>query len=250
MKKLFTLFPILAFTIFTQAQTSSFQVLDEDNGNALVTNGQAFYQSTTPNGTDYTKHFEIKNVSTNTIVIRVRKDEIQINEVTPSDKAEAYFCFDTYCYIPSIISATEALAPGGSFKFYPKFDEASQVGQSTVGYEVSDMGNPSDIINIELRYNNPLSIKKASNWMLNASSVYPNPATSMAKIDVISNTSLNDVNVDVMNVLGTKVSSTKTNFHAGKNSVAISTDDFSAGIYFMVVKHNDKSIVRKFTVSK
>lgn len=248
MKKLYFVLS-LASTIGMYAQ-SAFQVKDVDNGNSIVVNNQVFTKTTTPNAAGVAHHIEIKNVSAATHSFVMRKFENLLNTVSVTDMASAYFCFNTFCFIPTTTAATITLNANETFNFYPKLDEASVVGESNIVYEFSDMNNGSDALNMEFRYNPPVGVKENSIKFSTISSVYPNPASSRAVVDIQSEKEMNDVALKVYNSLGSMVQEKKVDLMKGKNNVVIDAASLDAGIYFVSLGAGNNKTVKKLIISK
>ena len=219
------------------------EVRDIDNANALVSNNEIFHKTTTAGGTDFSFHFEIKNTSANTITVSVRKYEDLINTVTISDLAEAYFCFNTYCYIPTVITATTQLTAGSTFTFIPKLDEASVVGESNVRYRISAEGNNLYVV---LKYNAPVGLKDLSNNN-NFLSLYPNPCSDNFTIEFENEKE--QFELAVYNSIGSKVITENKKLSVGKNKVNVNTQSLSPGIYFIQISQGEKKLTKKIIIN-
>ncbi|MBK9285239.1 MAG: T9SS type A sorting domain-containing protein [Sphingobacteriaceae bacterium] len=220
------------------------EVRDIDNANALVSNNQIFQKTTTAGGTDFSFHFEIKNTSANTITVSVRKYEDLMNTVTVNDKAEAYFCFNTYCYIPSIITATTQMTSGSTFTFLPKLDEASVVGESKVRYRISAEGND---FYVDLRYNAPVGINEV-NKNINSLLVYPSPASEVLSIN-LQNKEIKKTTLSLYNSLGALIISEIRTTTSGNNSFDFNVSDLNSGIYFLQIKQGEEKMTKKIIIS-
>lgn len=78
----------------------------------------------------------------------------------------------------------------------------------------------------------------------------PNPATTetIINFNLIAN---GLVQIELYNSLGIKVKSVADNYyHSGKHSVKVVTNDLVNGIYYYVLKSNNKSIAKKMIVSR
>ena len=76
---------------------------------------------------------------------------------------------------------------------------------------------------------------------------YPNPASSVAKIEISLENSA-DVVVTLVNALGQEVYSSINNLRTGLNSVSIDVKDFEAGIYFYTVSTENFSTTKRLIV--
>jgi hypothetical protein len=248
MKKLYFLLAVLA--AFGISAQSAFQIKDVDNGNTIVVNNQVFTKTTTPSAAGVAHHIEIKNVSATTHSFVMRKFENLINTVSGTDMASAYFCFNTFCFIPTTLAATIALTPNETFNFYPKLDEATVVGESNIVYEFSDMNNGSDALNMEFRYNPPVGLKENATKFSSISAVYPNPAVNKASIEINAEKEMNDVSVKIYNSLGSIVQEKKADLAKGKNSLNIDASSLESGIYFVSLGSGNNKSVKKLIITK
>jgi hypothetical protein len=249
MKKIY----ILLFTVCSliAVSQSSFLIKDQGNGNSVVVNNQVISMTTSASAVGIERDLEIKNVSAATRTFVMLKSENQLNTVVnPSDMASAYFCFNTFCYIPTTMSATIALTAGQSFTFHPKLDEASVVGQSDISYEFSDQANGSDNLVMEFRYNYPVGVKENSMKIATVSGLYPNPAITKASIDLITEREMENVAVKVYNSLGVVVTDKKVDLVKGKNNVSIDAANFESGLYFVSIGNGNNRIVKKLIITK
>lgn len=242
MKRLFTSLFLLLILI-SHAQ-SPVEVRDEENSMALVTNNQVFTGSVAALGTA-SHHFEIKNISANTITVTVRKYEDLINTVNISDKAAAYYCFDGICWSPSIITATYQLTAGSSFSFIPKLDEASVMGESNIRYRVSAGGFD---LYFTLKYNIPAGIRSNSG-NYSSLSLYPNPSSGKVFASISSEGELNAAKLNVYNSLGALVISNEIALKKGSNTFSLETDELGSGIYFVQFQTGKSTITKRITIS-
>jgi hypothetical protein len=249
MKKIYVL--LFAVSSLIAVSQSAFQIKDQGNNNVVVVNNQVISMTTSANAVAVERDLEIKNVSAATRTFVMFKTENQLNTVVnPSDMASAYFCFNTFCYIPTTMSATIALTPGQTFTFHPKLDEASVVGQSNISYEFSDQSNGSDALNMEFRYNYPVGVKENSMKIAAVSALYPNPASTKATIDLSTERDMENVSIRVYNSLGVVVSDKKMDLAKGKTNVAIDAAALESGLYFVSIGNGNNRIVKKLIITK
>lgn len=242
MKSFFTSLFIFLALIF-KAQTP-LEVKDAENSMALVVNNQVFTSSVSALGTA-SRHFEIKNISANTITVTVRKYEDLINTVNISDKAAAYYCFDGICWSPSIITATYQVTAGSSFSFIPKLDEASVMGESNIRYRISSLGND---LYLTIKYNLPAGLSEI-NTAVSSLVVYPNPSNGTTFAEMISKTENEMVKLALYNSLGSLVESKDVILNKGKNTVSAGTENLEAGVYFLQIQKGNTRITKKITIT-
>jgi hypothetical protein len=246
MKKLYFL-SLISLSFAAQAQ-SPIDVKDIDNSLAAVTNSQTFVKTTTPNGLEFPYHFQIKNLSANTLTFSVRKYEDLLN-AAGGTTAQAYFCFNTFCYTPGVSSATIQLPAGTTFSFIPKLDEATAVGESDLRYKISD-GTPADDFWIYLKYNPPVNVKENTALFANTTSFYPNPSSSKTSIDITVSQDVAGTTLSVFNSLGAQVMNKEVALHKGKNTVSVDTENLESGIYFVRIVNGESRITKKITINK
>lgn len=95
----------------------------------------------------------------------------------------------------------------------------------------------------------PNGVKELNETISNLS-FYPNPASVNATIEVtlVENTKMDVV---ILNSVGQVISSKSVNGFVGDNKVSIDLSSLSSGMYFYQVKtNNNKSVTKKFAVSK
>lgn len=250
MKKLYVLIIALG-TYGAYSQSSNLLIKDLENGNATVSNNQVFNQSTTASGVDFHHILEVKNTSASSQTISVRKYEDQVNTVSGNDKAQAYFCFNTYCYTPEVMTATTALAAGASFTFYPKLDEASQVGESDIRYKITTTADVAgENMILVMKYNAPVLVKENSTYFASVSAIYPTPSASKAYMDLTVAQETNGLTLKVINSVGSVVLNKQISLNKGKNTIGIDSENFDSGIYFVTLSNGSSKISKKLIITK
>jgi hypothetical protein len=90
------------------------------------------------------------------------------------------------------------------------------------------------------------SVKPLS--MLNADvKLYPNPASTNTNL-VVNAKENSAVEVSISNALGQKVSSQKTNLHAGQNSLELPVSNLNAGVYFVNISDGNGSLTKQLVI--
>jgi len=239
---------ILVFSLFLaglNAQNAVFQITDQENGNAMVVNNDMFTHFTT-NGSTAHHEFEFKNISPVTQTITIRKSEIQINITPLPDTAKAYFCTGATCYQPDVINVSVILAPNEAMVFRAYLDEASVAGQSEVSYKFSSAGQT---VIFSLKYNaDPVSVKKYAGFNSGVSDVFPNPCYAKSFITVNSAETGANMNLTLLNSLGSIVSSKEVVMVNGKNTINLETENLSTGVYFVRLSNGVSVATRKITI--
>ena len=232
-----------------QSQSSVFKITNNTNGSAVLINGDVFYHSTASLAT-IEHDFEVKNISSTTKTLSVRKYDDVINTVSASDKAEAYFCTGTTCYQPTNYSASMVLNPNESVIFKAEFVEASTVGQSSIRFKFNDAANTSDALTLTLAYNNPLSVKTINSVFSSISNVYPNPSIGKTYINVTAAQTVDGVTLSILNSLGELVNTQPVILNKGVNKLVIDSENLSSGIYFLAINYNSSTISKKIIITK
>lgn len=266
MKKLILLVSTIVISSVSMVAQSSLLVTNVSNGNSVITNNMVIYKTvgdTVANQLD----INIKNISSNTHTYKMRMYYDTRHYVAPTDTANPYFCFGGQCYQPCtmISSKTETLLtnqdaatsttvspnPGTGHPISVHYDEASVAGYSAIRYRIYETTNPSvDLMEFTVKYNDPTaSIKTNSSLFSNVSDVFPNPSNTKASVIVNTLSDLNNVNVSIMNTLGSIVTSKNTELVAGKNTISLEVEGLSTGIYFATISSGNSKIVKKFTVN-
>ncbi|MDF2449297.1 MAG: hypothetical protein K0R26_1801 [Bacteroidota bacterium] len=102
---------------------------------------------------------------------------------------------------------------------------------------VSDISNPI-----------PTSVKN-ENALVNTLSLYPNPASTNATINVVLKQDAK-MEIAVLNTVGQILYSSNVSGVKGSNLVDVDLTSLSAGMYFYQVKIDNTSVTKKFTLSK
>ena len=82
---------------------------------------------------------------------------------------------------------------------------------------------------------------------MNATRVYPNPATDVLNIEVNASQA-SEMSINVYNIMGQNVMSKNVNITTGMNTRSISTSELNSGIYFVTVRANGFENTMKFIV--
>lgn len=228
-----------------------FQVINtQTNPHTVMSSGDVVINETVP-GTTAGHHFEMKNASSVTRTVSIRKTVVTLNVVIPQDdEARAYFCTGTDCYDASVMNVTIILGAGDTMSFTSDLDEATVAGYSEVNYKFSARG-PADTnsVDFNVKYNpSPVGISKNSAVLSGVSSLFPNPTNGNAFVTINSDRELNGVQVSVINSLGARVSSKEVNLNNGKNVIALGTENLNAGIYFVSIRSGSTVVTKKLTV--
>ena len=247
MKKKSIFFSAFLLSCLSILSQSTFEITTETD---VVVNANDIYYYSTSAGSSSDGHFDIKNISATTQTFTVRKYEDVINTVSPTDMAEASFCTGLNCYPPSVTNAIMILSPNQEILFKPSLQEASVTGVSQIRYKFSNANNTSEAITITLKYANTVSLAKNNLNLFNEVSIFPNPASSKSALILNASSELSQATISIVNSLGAEVTSKSVDLNIGKNTIPLSVEDLSEGIYFISISSTGKSITKKLIVSK
>lgn len=248
MKKFYYLFLLLNLFNVCTSQTI-IELKHISTSTTVVTNNQVFNETTTALSTK-ASNFKLKNLASSTKVFYIQKYDNVINTVNASDKAEANFCTGSVCYPPTTMSATLSLTAGESIDFIADLLEASVVGQSNIGYEISDMNNSTDMISISFNYNAPTGIHEIS-IIQSYSHLYPNPANNMVNFTLNLNKDAQSSSIKIYNSIGEVVKVNNIELYKGINTIQEDISSLDAGIYFVQLTVDNYILpTKKLTVTK
>lgn len=257
MKKILLLTSALFVSVCVNAQ-SSLEVIDINNGQAVLTNNTVIDYTTTPLGTapddHITTEINAKNLSSSTKVYGLKRFDDVLNP-----GASAYFCVGgANCYPASVTVSpiTITLTPNQDFNAHNKvllldLEEGSTVGYSAIRYQIYNVNDPNDVFTFTLKYNNTNAVGiKETNLFSSVSGVYPNPAAGKASISINAAADAGNTIITITNSLGSVVSTKNMMVNAGKNTISLDTENLSSGIYFATIISGNNRVVKKFTVNK
>lgn len=229
-----------------QAQVTNFQIKDNNNGGAIVSDGQTFYHPTQNLGPTINHEFEIKNISAGTLSLSLRKYEDLMNtvSVTNSDVAQSYFCFGTNCLPATVFSYSIELAPGETTLLEAKFDEASVAGHSVVRFKFNNKINTAEAITVTLKYDSNVGIKTLSAAEAGGFSVGPNPAN--ANVYIKAEDALKPIEqIELIDALGKKVYG---NDEMQLTETMIPLQGIAPGIYLLRINGKTQNIQQKILI--
>ena len=237
MKKLF-LFIYLAViaAYFGYSQIS----LSLSDSTGPLANNAFIYKSGTPTADEIVAYVFVKNNTSNTIPVMVKK--VVIDTVSGSYNM---FCWGL-CFAPNVyISPTPINVNAGatdSTNFSGHYVPNTHKGISSLRYVFFDRTNPLDSVCVNIVYTafplgiNPLAEKAT------ISNAYPNPAKDITTIDYSGPASANG-SLIIRNLLGIIVKETLLNANSGK--VSVFTGDLPDGVYFYSLNVDGKTGITK-----
>ena len=239
----------LSAIIISGFSQGSFQILDDLGGDLTG----ALYTFTGPNApTDpYFKHdvdIVVKNTTGAAINTKVKRIEL-----TSLPGTFNYFCFGGVCYNkmaadsnyifpspsdPEIIDYI-SVAGGATSTVNTYLEPNAAVGTTKFRYVVYDGANPSDsaYVDIEFDITPASSVDERTN--LNVS-LFPNPCDDRAILTLDGDFSGNDLEVNLVDILGKKHLSF-TNV-ISPNRMTINTSNLAEGVYFVTVRQGPNAV--------
>lgn len=247
MKKLLLLISTLVIGLSNTNAQTSIEISNGSFGGFIVNNDVITDDVTAGNQSHI--YISIKNIGSSTKTYGLKRTDVVLNS-----GADAYFCFAGTCYVPAVtVSPNNVTLNAGqqdqATQIY--YDENVADGYSEIKYEVYDVNNPTDKVTFTFKYNPALAtgLKSYTSVFASVSDVYPNPSASKATIVVNAVTGSN-ATVSITNALGSIVSSKSLELSAGKNTVALDSENLNSGIYFATIISGNHKVVKKFTINK
>jgi len=235
MKKFYT--TTVLSLLFTALFGQTAQIIDHNN--TIINNGDTVtYFSKDINASEHYLEFKIKNTSSATISYKVRQKSISIE-----GNSSRYFCFAGSCYSPAIDLSSSSLTLKASqtsllneFSTHYKpygYSSGSIVtypGTSIIAYSVFDKNTPSDSTYFIIKYTviDATSINENKN-NYSIGNIYPNPTSDYFFINY-NITNANTAQIEISNLLGSKVLS--QNISTMNNKAKVDINKLSSGIYF------------------
>ncbi len=246
MKKTLLLFVVLLANAVLVFGQGSLQIIDK-NGLVVEEGTRIILRDTNVsvwaiNSEDY----YIRNVGSQTVSVRVKRELVQEVEDT-----ENYMCFGN-CYssdlnetpAPGFLVAPGAITTNEQF-FSAHYNPKGHEGITLIKYTFYDNNNPSDNVYFLIDfYAGPnvgiIDIDKTAKL-----SAYPNPATTMLKIDYAAEMP-NGAQLVMYNIAGQKVFSQTLEDSA--STVNVSVVDFPKGVYMYRIEANGYQTASKKVV--
>jgi len=185
----------------------------------------------------------VKNVSSDSVLVRFKRIDGNYNQLTDNNA----ICWGI-CFIQSISvsppSYSVMLGPGdtasASTHVYPDQDGVARTGNIT--YVFFDSDNESDSVSYEVRYVTATDLSLANLAVEPELSVYPNPATDHLEINYVTQSS-QKTSFEIINLVGSKVYS--KSLEATESTLNLNISNLNAGIYFCVLKVDNKLVTSK-----
>lgn len=193
----------------------------------------------------------VKNEDTRALDVMAKKTEISIQ-----DGAVCTFCW-IGCYPPStFVSPDPATIAGGDL--FVDFHGALQptdwsvgvpVGESDVLFTFYVDGNPNDSVSFIAHFERTTGLDQMTKDQIRFSDAYPNPSSQVANVNYELPSGVNNAQIAVYNLLGTKVQ--EINLNDKQGTAVIPVNELGNGIYFYsIVANNEVVATKKLIVNK
>jgi hypothetical protein len=243
------LFLLLLFSFVLRAQMSTFEIREIERSDFTISLNSLYYQTAIPYQTTE-RSFIIKNTSSVSQTISIKKSEILLNTLSNFDKAEAFFCTGVTCYASHIFTGAMVLNAGQTAVFKAQLIEASTTGESIVSYKFSNnTTNESTVITI--KYNSPLagfSKLESAPSKLNSLKIYQ---SNLGKsLNIISSETLSNSILKIQDTNGALIYSQKIGSQGYEAVISLESIAIHSGIYFASIITEDNSTTKKIIINK
>lgn len=252
MKK-FIISALSVLSVAAFAQTTSIQLKDVNNSNAVIPANGNLYKFV---GANHTISFDIDitNMGSTQNTYNVKRYDYVLNT-----NASAHFCFGGNCYTSAtevspnpltLNSGQSASQVAGSYNLLTvELDEAPTVGISKIKYTFFNTANVSDSVQITVNYNvtAPVGIKENTKT-IGSLELFPNPAKGFTSIRINSPIAA-ESELMVYNSLGEVVYSKNLFLNEGKNKIDVNLENLPSGVYFASLKTGEASISKKLIIN-
>ncbi|MHB8259954.1 MAG: T9SS type A sorting domain-containing protein [Bacteroidia bacterium] len=191
-KQLFTLSIVVA--CFCKSNAQSFQLIDTTGGVA-----QSSYTFWVDTSSAYSYTFNIKNVTSSSISIKVKKYVISNSALDAIS-----FCVGTNCYPPSTtLSAAVSIATNSVTTLLTDFTSVNTPNTAQVRYTVFNTNTLSDSISVTINYNVTLAAGIKQLGMMNDEvKIYPNPSNGLFNLSVSQFDNNKTTSIEIYNTIG------------------------------------------------
>lgn len=237
MKKIILLFA-LVYLVSLAAISQSIEISFDGS---VIPNGGTITPTDTSSQVSFAINLGVKNKSTNSIPIRVKKKDLYLVSGT-----ENSFCWGQ-CEPPGVDTSSSVitLAAGVSDKnsFVGDYSALGFAGKSRVMFTFFVDNNPNDSTSIIIEYNAGSAvgffkpIASVDNFQ-----AFPNPAKSMVNINY-NGSNLVNAKIEIRSIIGTLAKTITVNAQSGEFKFDVS--DLNNGVYFYSLLINDKTLISK-----
>lgn len=155
----------------------------------------------------------------------------------------SHFCWDL-CYGPQTnVSNNYVTIPAmstNSVNFVGDLETGGLAGSSDVTYTFYVDGNITDQTSVVINYNYTTGINDISSGKAQISSARPNPADAFTTMSYSLKADPSFYKIELVNMVGSKVA--EYSLQTKNGVVTIPTNELNSGIYFYVLKENNKTI--------
>lgn len=238
---------LLFIALFALGYTASAQSLALTyEGNTLASNSTIMV-ILDPGVEVVTAYIGCINNNADTVSVKTKKI------IQPGDtlaETSNYFCWGA-CFPPYIYISPNSIPiePGATNNdFYADYEPRTIIGVSTITYVFFNADNPNDSASVTVQWNaSPAGLGQDLLKQMKLSDAYPNPASTVARIDYSLPAGMENSHLVISNLLGAKVKEIPVSSLQGRIDIPVS--DLPNGIYFYTLKtQNNLAITQKFVV--
>jgi hypothetical protein len=242
MKKLLLSFILLTFAMAGFSQNLSLSY----DGNALPPNGNLMIICD-PSEIVVTAYISCTNNSSVPMNVKTKKIIQEGDTLTGTSN---YFCwgacFPDFVYVsPNYITIDPTVT---NTDFYADYEPRTIPGVSRITYVFFDESNPNDSASVTVDWNaSPAGLGEDILSQVSLSAAYPNPASTVARIDYELPAGLENSTLVVSNMLGATVKEMTLGNTYGRLEIPVA--NLPNGIYFYTLKgNNNLAVTKKFVV--
>ena len=138
---------------------------------------------------------------------------------------------------------------GADVRNYLEFEARSFSNKSNIELRILNLSNPSEFIDLKYNFSTTLTSALEELKQKAISAPYPNPAVNVAYLDYHLPESVEDVEIQLVNLIGQKMANIPLMYKGG--TATISTGNMSSGVYFIyLMVEGKKWSTRKLVISK
>ena len=233
----------IVFISFLGSHAQSLQLLDTTGAThgSTGTVAQQSYTYTVDTSAAYPVKFNVKNTTSSSISVKVRKYLIS----NPAGDAIT-FCIGLNCYPPTTTLSAATTVPSNTILangFLTDFTAVNTPNTAKVIYTIFNTANPNDSTSVTINYNVSANagagIKQiANNYYV--SDIAPNPASSFVSIAYTINNTNQEASVKIYNMLGSLVKTIPLETYS--NSTKVDVNSLEEGIYVYSVVVGGKAV--------
>jgi len=237
MKNLLLSAILVCFTMFAFAQS-----LELWHDGELVEDQSDIWVLGDPSDGELIIELGVKNISTNSLDVICKKQEIEVIANTTN-----LFCWAGQCFSPFVFESpvSQPIAPGElTEEFSGHYMPAGNAGITIMRYTFFDQNNPADSICFySYFFASTVGFEELGLESVKVSNAYPNPASNQTSFDYVLPQSASTASIKIHNLLGAVIKETVLTDKTGKATINVT--DLNDGVYFYSVVVDNQTIETK-----